>query len=39
MSYWVESVWVWDFRWRRSLLVWHEDLLLELIGHMDEVVK
>lgn len=36
---WVEGVWVCDFKWSCSLLVWEEDIFLKLIGRINGTVK
>lgn len=31
MSFWVNGVWEWDFRWRHRLFVWKQLLVVELL--------
>lgn len=36
---WVKDVSVWDFKWRRKLFAWEEDLSGHLVGSLVDLVK
>lgn len=39
MGVWVKGVLVWDFKWRRCLLVWEEEFVVRLFIYAEIKVK